>query len=90
MASILARDIDPASDPHIQPFPGTPVGGYVLAWSDEFNANSLNTNKWNYRTGVRYWSVQQPPNNAVSNGLYRGFIVPIPIQMDTVQGSGQP
>jgi len=65
-----AQDIDPASDPNVQPYAGTPVSGYVLAWSDEFNTNSINTNKWSYRTGVRLWSVQQPQNNTESNGFY--------------------
>jgi len=66
----FAQDIDPASDPNVQPYAGTPVSGYVLAWSDEFNTNSINTNKWSYRTGVRFWSVQQPQNNTESNGYY--------------------
>jgi len=66
----FAQDIDPASDPNVQPYAGTPVGGYQLAWSDEFNTNSINTNKWSYRTGVRFWSVQQPHNNTESNGYY--------------------
>jgi hypothetical protein len=65
-----AQDIDPTSDPNVQPYPGTPVSGYQLAWSDEFNGTAVDTNKWNFRTGVRFWSVQQPQNNAVSNGLY--------------------
>ena len=64
------QDIDPASDPNVQPYAGTPVSGYVLAWSDEFNANAVDTNKWTFRTGARLWSYQQPQNNAVSNGLY--------------------
>lgn len=65
-----AQDVDPASDPNTQPFAGTPVSGYILCWSDEFSGNAVDTNKWNFRTGVRYWSVQQPQNNIVSNGLY--------------------
>ena len=65
-----AQDIDPTSNPSVQPYAGTPVSGYVLAWSDEFNTNAVDTNKWTFRTGVRLWSYQQPQNNAVSNGLY--------------------
>jgi hypothetical protein len=68
---VAAQDIDPTSDPNVQPYPGTSVSGYWLAWSDEFNAKAVNTNKWNFRTGVRYWSVQQPQNNAVTNGVYQ-------------------
>ncbi len=67
---LWAQDIDPASNPNVQPYTNTPVSGYQLAWSDEFNSNAVDTNKWNFRTGVRFWSVQQPQNNAVSNGLY--------------------
>ena len=67
---LRAQDIDPTSNPNVQPYAGTPVGGYQLAWSDEFNGAVVNTNKWNYRTGVRLWSTQLPANNSVSNGLY--------------------
>ena len=63
-----AQDIDPASG-NAQPFPGTPVSGYALAWSDEFNASAVNTAKWDFRTGVRFWSTQQAQNNSVSGGL---------------------
>jgi len=63
-----AQDIDPSSG-NAQPYPGTPVDGYLLSWSDEFNGTSLDTNKWNYRTGVRYLSTLLPENVAVSNGL---------------------
>ena len=66
-----AQDVDPTSDPNVRPYAGTPVTGYRLAWSDEFNASAVDTNKWNFRTGVRFWSVQQPQNNAVSNGIYQ-------------------
>ena len=66
----FAQDIDPASDPGVQPYTNTPVSGYTLAWSDEFNGTAVNEAKWNYRTGVRLWSTQLPANNSVSNGLY--------------------
>ena len=68
--SVLAQDIDPTSNPGVQPYAGTPVSGYVLAWSDEFNGTAVDTNKWGFRTGVRLWSTQLPANNGVSNGLY--------------------
>lgn len=67
---LFAQDIDPTSDPNVQPFAGTPISGYVLAWSDEFNGTNVDMAKWNYRTGVRLWSTQLPANNTVSNGLY--------------------
>ncbi len=66
---LWAQDIDPASNPNVPPYTNTPVSGYQLAWSDEFNTNVVNEARWNYRTGVRFWSVQQPQNNAVTNGV---------------------
>lgn len=69
-ARASAQGIDPSSDPNIQPYAGTPVSGYQLAWSDEFSGTAVDTSRWNFRTGVRFWSVQQPQNNSVSNGLY--------------------
>ncbi|MBN8459370.1 MAG: glycoside hydrolase family 16 protein [Verrucomicrobia bacterium] len=43
--------------------------GYRLAWSDDFDGAALDTAKWQYRTGVRYWSTQQPENVSVGGGL---------------------
>jgi beta-glucanase (GH16 family) len=48
-----------------------PLPGYRLAWSDEFNGSTLNTNRWHYRTGKRLLSVQRPQNVSVTNGLLR-------------------
>jgi alpha-L-fucosidase 2 len=53
----------------IQPFAGTPVSGYRLAWSDEFDAPTFDTNKWDYRTDSKHWSTQLPANLTVSNGI---------------------
>lgn len=64
-----ASGIDPVSSTDIQPFKGTPVKGYKLTWSDEFNGSSLDKIKWNYRTGVRLQSRQLPSNVSVSNGF---------------------
>ncbi len=50
-----AQDIDPTSG-NAQPYPGTSVSGYPLAWSDEFNVNAMNTAKWDFRSGVHFWS----------------------------------
>lgn len=65
-----AQDVDPTSDPFVQPYTDTPVSGYTLVWSDEFNGSTVDTAKWDFRTGVRLWSTQLPANNSVSNGLY--------------------
>ena len=53
----------------IQPFAGTPVSGYRLAWSDEFDAPAFDTTKWDYRTDSKHWSTQLPANLTVSNGI---------------------
>ncbi len=65
--SLRAQDIDPNSG-SVQPYPGTPVSGYKLAWSDEFNGSVLDTSKWNYRTDTRFWSLQRAANVRVANG----------------------
>jgi len=36
--------------------------GYHLAWSDEFNGSSLNTNDWNYEQGGTGWGNQELEN----------------------------
>lgn len=36
--------------------------GYTLAWSDEFNSASINTNNWNFETGGTGWG-----NNELEN-----------------------
>lgn len=48
-----------------------PPPGYQPAWSDEFNAPTLDTNKWFYRTGERLLSLQKPENVSVANGMLR-------------------
>lgn len=64
----LAQDIDPATGA-ATPYPGTPVTGYKLAWSDEFNATTLSTTRWNYRTDTRFWSLQRSANVRLASGL---------------------
>jgi beta-glucanase (GH16 family) len=45
-----------------------PPPGYKLVWADEFNGATLDTNKWDYRMGTRYWSAHRPQNVSVSDG----------------------
>ncbi|MGO8839342.1 MAG: family 16 glycosylhydrolase [Limisphaerales bacterium] len=45
-----------------------PLPGYKLAWSDEFDGEKLDTNKWAFRTDSRMWSKQKPENVSVQNG----------------------
>ncbi|HQR32342.1 MAG TPA: family 16 glycosylhydrolase [Blastocatellia bacterium] len=47
------------------------LNGYRLVWSDEFDGQALNPNEWDYRTGVRFWSLQQAENVSVTNGKLR-------------------
>ncbi len=67
IAMLRAQDIDPDSG-NARPYLGTPVTGYKLAWSDEFNGTALDTGKWNYRTDTRFWSLQRAANVRVANG----------------------
>ena len=67
LARLFAGDLDPASG-NAQPYSGTPIGPHVLAWSDEFNSAAVDTDKWRFRSDVRFWSTQQEENNSVANG----------------------
>ncbi len=42
-----------------------------LAFSDEFNAPFVDTAKWNFRTGPRFWSEQRPGNVVQGDGMMR-------------------
>lgn len=42
---------------------------YELAFSDEFNGNSVNTKLWDYRTDSKHWSTQKADNVEVKDGL---------------------
>ena len=48
-----------------------PPPGYQLVFSDEFDGVALNTNRWDYRTGSKLLSTQQPKNISVSNGTLK-------------------
>lgn len=45
-----------------------PPPGYKLAWADEFDGGTLDTNKWEYRTDSKHWSTQLPANVSVRDG----------------------
>jgi hypothetical protein len=49
------------------PKPSVPEG-YELAWSDEFDGDSLDTSKWTFRTDTKHWSTQLPRNIALRDG----------------------
>jgi beta-glucanase (GH16 family) len=42
--------------------------GFELAWSDEFDGNSLDRSKWDFRTDTRHWSTQLPQNISLRDG----------------------
>ncbi len=42
--------------------------GYRLTWSDEFDGNALNLEKWEYRTDSKMLSTQLPENVSVQDG----------------------
>ncbi|MBL8992324.1 MAG: family 16 glycosylhydrolase [Spirochaetia bacterium] len=44
---------------------------YTLAWSDEFDGPSVDTNIWHYRLGISKESVQKPENVRLSGGHLR-------------------
>ena len=48
-----------------------PPPGYQLVFDEEFDGTSLNTNRWDYRTGSKLLSTQRPENISVSNGVLK-------------------
>lgn len=51
------------------PASAAPTPGHRLVWQDEFGGNTLDADRWQYRTDTRYWSTQLPANVSVSGGL---------------------
>jgi beta-glucanase (GH16 family) len=62
-----------AADDAKAPSPNVEAGkldaSYALTWSDEFDGDKLDMNKWVYRTDSKHWSTQLPSNVAISGGL---------------------
>jgi beta-glucanase (GH16 family) len=48
-----------------------PLPGYVLVWSDEFDATTLDATKWSCRKDSKNLSTQLPDNVVVKDGLLR-------------------
>lgn len=46
----------------------SPLPGYTFAWSDEFDAASLDMDRWKYRIGVSHESYQRSENVALEDG----------------------
>lgn len=44
------------------------LGDYALVWSDEFNAEKLDTSLWDYRTDTKFWSTGREANVTESGG----------------------
>lgn len=53
------------------PTPASPVSGYELNWSDEFEGSGLDTTEWLPRTGERILCSNDPDNVTVSGGMLR-------------------
>lgn len=47
------------------------LSGYALHWSDEFDGDTLDLTKWNYRTDSKHWSTQKPANISVADGAMK-------------------
>jgi beta-glucanase (GH16 family) len=55
---------------YLIPANGAPPSGYVLAWNDEFDGASLDTNKWNQRLpGPRNDAINTAQAVSVTNGV---------------------
>ena len=49
----------------------SPLPGYKLAWSDEFNSEKIDVSQWDFRTDSKMRSTQKPQNVSVSEGRLR-------------------
>lgn len=58
-----------------------PPAGYKLVFADEFNGETLDTQKWGYRIGSKLLSTQQPENVSVSGGTLK-----IALRKESAQG----
>jgi len=63
-----SSDIDPASGNAQPSVAELAAQGYSLVWSDEFNGDSLDRDKWGYRTDSKSRSTQKAENVSVAHG----------------------
>jgi beta-glucanase (GH16 family) len=63
--------------------------GYHLAWSDEFNGNSLNTASWNYEQGGNGWGNHELENytNRTQNAFVSAGHLVIEARQESYSGS---
>lgn len=62
------QDIQPPDSIDEPDLKESPLPGYTLAWADEFDATSLDSDRWKYRIGVSHESYQRPENVALEDG----------------------
>ncbi|MDP2537105.1 glycoside hydrolase family 16 protein [Alteromonas stellipolaris] len=43
---------------------------YTLVWNDEFDGDTIDETRWQYRLDCKHWSKQQKSNNVVADGYY--------------------
>jgi beta-glucanase (GH16 family) len=67
----LPLGLDPSSTINEQPYASSLLKGYQLTWSDEFNGDVIDEDKWHYRLDCKHWSQQKKENNTVSGGFYQ-------------------
>lgn len=65
-SAMAATDRAPDVAPTLPP---EQAKAYQLAWHDEFDGQTLNTNDWTYRTDSKHWSTQLPANVSVGGGM---------------------
>jgi beta-glucanase (GH16 family) len=53
----------------------TPISqpGYTLVWSDEFDADNVNTNDWTFETGANGWGNQELQNYTNGGNVYQSL-----------------
>jgi len=67
-----------------------PPAGYKLSFSDEFNGDTLDLNKWAFRADAKHRSIQRAENISVANGVLKLNLTPLkkPIKGKKNAGAG--
>ena len=69
LVSSAVRADAPAKVAEIRPLVSDgDMTAYKLAWHDEFDGATLNTEEWDYRTDSKGWSTQKPENVSLKDG----------------------
>ena len=62
--------------------------GYALAWTDEFNGDGLDLERWAYRADAKHQSIQRSENIRVADGVLRLDLTPLETPIRGMKNAG--